>query len=1490
MNKPNFKTAVSVRKTEILAPKGNRESSDQKVVDPDKLCPLHNKPHSLRKCRGFRAKTLDQRKVILKELAICYKCCSSVNHMAKDCDSSVHCNECKSDQHVTALHPGPAPWKTETPGSEAPNVHGGEQAESPMRANVSKCTEVCGKGISSRSCSKICLVNIYPAGHKEKAVKAYVVLDEQSNRSLAKTEFFEIFNVNTGTKIYTLKTCSGVGETRARQADGFILESLDGNTSVRLPTLIECNMLPDDRSEIPTPEAARHHTHLKHLAAKIPDLDPNASILVLLGRDIPRVHKVREHYNGPHDAPYAQRLDLGWVIIGDVCLGGAHVPSKVSVYRTSVLNNGRTSLLDSCTNSFHVKEKVLSSDGPFNAGNMSSLMDIDGNDCLTNKLFMRTPHDDKPAMSVEDELFLEIMDEQMFMDESNSWVAPLPFKPNRHRLPNNRDQAVQRLNSLRRVLDKKPQMKEHFLNFMEKMFESGHAEPVLPSTKDQECWYLPFFGVYHPRKPDQIRVVFDSNATYKDTSLNNVLLSGPDMNNTLIGVLLRFRKEPVAITADIQQMFYCFVIREDHRDFVRFLWYEGNDPTEAIREYRMTVHVFGNSPSPAIAIYGLRRAALATQDEYSDEAKQFVLKNFYVDDGLASFPSDISAIQTLKSAKEMLADSNIRLHKIASNSTDVMEAFPSEERAKELKNLDLGAEPLPLQRSLGLNWDLQNDCFTFLVSREDKPFTRRGILSAVNSLYDPLGFAAPIIMQGKALIRELCSENCDWDTQLPAEKEAQWKSWKDSLVDLEKLQIPRQYVNTSLQSTCQRELCVFADASTSAISAVAYLRVIDTKGHVHVGFCMGKSKLAPRQVHTVPRLELCASVLAVELANMLLNELDIEIHKVKYYTDSRVVLGYINNSSRRFYVYVANRVARIRKSSEPSQWHLVSTEINSADHGTRHVPASLLSSTNWFTGPDFLRESDGECPVQSNDFQLVEPATDIEVRPQVSTFATTTVANSLGSHRFERFSSWKRLTQAIAKLIEKARSISKATDSNEAKMDALTQAKLVIVRTVQGETFEKELRTLNKGEDILKHSPLKNLNVFLDEEGLVRVGGRVTSAEITQEQSQPIVIPKKHHIAALLVQFYHEQIVHQGRHITEGAIRSAGLWILGGKRLVTNPLNKCTTCRRLRGNVQQQKMADIPADRLFQSPPFTHVGVDVFGPWNICIRRTRGGVVENKRWAVMFTCLVTRGVHIEVVESLSTSSFINALRRFLAIRGPTKLFRSDCGTNFVGACRELQISSEDPELQSYLKKEACTWKFNPPHSSHMGGVWERMIGVARRIFDAMMLKVHSPNLTHEVLVTLMAEVTAIMNGRPLVPVLSDPQQPDLLTPRALLTQKICPVSIPPGDFDPKDLYRKQWKQVQSLANSFWKRWREEYLATLQPRRKWQANQPNLAIGDVVLLKDSQVKRNEWPTGLIVDTYPGRDKRVRKVDVRIVKEGTAKVYSRPVSEIVLLVKG
>ncbi|KAK2899403.1 hypothetical protein Q8A73_012532 [Channa argus] len=229
----------------------------------------------------------------------------------------------------------------------------------------------------------------------------------------------------------------------------------------------------------------------------------------------------------------------------------------------------------------------------------------------------------------------------------------------------------------------------------------------------------------------------------------------------------------------------------------------------------------------------------------------------------------------------------------------------------------------------------------------------------------------------------------------------------------------------------------------------------------------------------------------------------------------------------------------------------------------------------------------------------------------------------------------------------------------------------------------------------------------------------------------------------------------------------------------------------------EQQMAGLPPDRLSTEAPFTHVGLDVFGPWNVCTRRTRGGQANSKRWAVMFTCLSVRAVHIELIESMDSSSFINALRRFISLRGPVKQIRSDCGTNFRGACKELRMLLDDktkPNVLRYLSKEGCAWIFNPPHSSHMGGAWERMIGISRRILDSMLSQTSSSCLTHEVLSTLMAEVCAIINARPIAPISSDPESPFLLTPAMILTQKTSSSYPPPGTFGTSDLYHKQWKR------------------------------------------------------------------------------------------------
>ncbi|XP_054915813.1 uncharacterized protein LOC129379188 [Poeciliopsis prolifica] len=457
-------------------------------------------------------------------------------------------------------------------------------------------------------------------------------------------------------------------------------------------------------------------------------------------------------------------------------------------------------------------------------------------------------------------------------------------------------------------------------------------------------------------------------------------------------------------------------------------------------------------------------------------------------------------------------------------------------------------------------------------------------------------------------------------------------------------------------------------------------------------------------------------------------------------------------------------------------------------------------------------------------------------------------------------------------------------------VDILKDSTTIILRSVQQEVFGAELELIAANQCIPKSSLLWSLDPFIDCKGVLRVGGRLQEANLGSAEKRPVILPGRHHVTTLIVRHYHAESQHQGRHFTEGAIRSAGFWILGGKRCVSKLIFECVTCKRLRGKCEVQKMADLPADRLSTEPPFSNIGLDVFGPWSVSARRTRGGHAESKRWAILFTCLSVRAIHIEVIESLDTSSFINGLRRFLAIRGPVKHIRSDRGTNFIGASKVLGIPSniDETSVQGFLSDHDCTWTFNSPHSSHMGGVWERMIGVTRRILDSMFLQMGTSKLTHEVLVTFMAEVAAIVNNRPLIPVSYDPMDPFILTPATLLTQKVEPCPAPVRDLEDKDLSRQQWRRVQSLSDTFWDRWRKQYLSTLQPRKKWTSEHRSLKPGDVVLLRDNAVKRNVWPMGIITEVFPSKDGLVRKVQIKVPKVDGIKLFLRPACDVVLLI--
>ncbi|XP_046580120.1 uncharacterized protein LOC124287661 [Haliotis rubra] len=759
-------TQIRTRRTDI-----NRQDTP--------MCPLHNSRHSINDCKAFQDKPYQDKISFLKTKGICFKCCMSTDHVARACTEKLLCKKCKSTRHTTAIHDDD--WVKP---SQPTTGHGGEarsfRTDSSMSNNVnhqdpvsSKCTQICGgpsDTFQGKSCAKNVLVLVYPKGKREQATRMYTTIDDQSNASLCHSSFFTKFGIQGDSIPYTLSSCAGQIETSGRRASDYAVSSLDGNVTFDLPALVECNNIPAVKEEIPTPDVALHHSHLKSIAKHIPELDDSSQIELLLGRDLLEAHHILEQITGPRGSPYAQRLPLGWVIVGEACLGKAHSPQHVNLNKVYMLDNDRPSIFQPCPNNMFIKE------------NSDSELFQEESD-----IFYTTSEDERSGTSVQDRQFLDIMDRDMYRNDKGTWVAPLPFMKPRKTLPNNKTQAIQRANMLDRSLQKNPEKRKHFMEFMQKIFDNRHAELAPPVQEKEECWYLLIFGVYHPEKPSQIRAVFDSSARYKGVSLNEILLQGPDLINELLGILLRFRREPVAILADIQQMFHCFEVEESHRNYLRFLWYKDNKFENELVGYRMRVHVFGNRPSPAVAAYGLRNAAQAGEKTFGKDTKDFVQNDFYVDDAVNSLPTPEQATDLLKRTQESLkTNGNLRLHKIISNSMNVMKSFPPEDLAKDLNVLDLQQlDTFPLQRSLGILWDVQSDVFTFRLPSENKPCTKRGILSTVNSIFDPMGFVAPVVIQVKLILRDVVSTGLGWDDIVPAEHLQRWEQWRTSLKALE---------------------------------------------------------------------------------------------------------------------------------------------------------------------------------------------------------------------------------------------------------------------------------------------------------------------------------------------------------------------------------------------------------------------------------------------------------------------------------------------------------------------------------------------------------------------------------------------------------------------------------------------------------------------------------------------------------------------------------
>ena len=1188
--------------------------------------------HPLEKCFKFKSKPMQERKAFIIEKKLCFGCLSP-GHSSKFCKQRLYCSECKK-RHPTPLHgdvkDNPSAdkavgksdceqtRKTDAPKQKQPSVK--DKVSLFIDASMSKSTMIVPVYVSHSS-------------NPESEKLTYALLDTQSDTSFVTDEVLTDLGVQgTETSIVLSTMTSDNTLISCQRVTGLSVRAYNNSNKLALPALYSRDHIPAGTDCIPSFDIADRWPYLRSVVSQLMPKS-NCGIGLLIGYNCPQALVPREVVPPVDNGPFAQKTDLGWGIIGllDVrdCNSASFVCSAVSGSRIVLRTSAKEILSPQQIAQFFNREETQETGQP---------------------------------TSQDDIKFLSLMQEQAHQTDDRHYQMPLPLRnPKSPPSPNNRQLALQRLHSLTRRFSKDPQHHQLYCEFMSNLLKKGYAERVPAEELGPEvpAYYLAHHGVYNPSKPGKIRVVMDGSAKYFGKSLNDHLLTGPDLMNNLVGVLCRFRMDLIAFMCDIEGMFQQFKVNPEHRNFLRFFWFQDGDYSTEPVEYRSTVHLFGAASSPAIANFGLKKAASDYEWKYGSDVKDFVHNNFYVDDGLKSVSSVEESVSLVEKCIAFCEECGLKLHKFVSNSPGLLDAIPVELRASQLKDHDVFCDMVPLERALGVKWCIESDTFRFRIIVQHNSMTRRGVLSTVCSVYDPLGLIAPVVLQGKKILQSLCKERLDWDDPLPESIQVHWERWLRELPVLERLEVSRCFKPENFKTIVKCELHSFSDASLEGYGQCTYLRLKDIEDNVHCTLVMAKSRVAPLKSITIPRLELSAAVLSTDVSCQMNNELPFSELGHVFWTDSKIVLGFIANSSKRFHIYVANRVQKIRDFSNPEQWNYVNTATNPADLVSRGCTGQDLLQSNWFRGPDFLWENEIEY-LKDNVSNVELPSSEIKHNVHLA----NVVDNPL--EYYSRFSSWTRIIRIISTCFAFCRNLKSKTRS-EVKVEDQVKAKCWLISQVQRSTFGDEIELLTANEAVKGNSKLVKLDPFMDENGLIRVGGRIQQSSEPFEIKHPIVLPKDHFLTHLLVRHLHERTQHQGKGMTINEVRNNGFWVLGLSSLVSSLIHACVMCRRHRRSPSGQKMSDLPEERVEPSSPFTHVAVDYFGPCYI-----KDGRKELKRYGVLFTCLSTRAVHIETANTLDSDSYINALRRFLCVRGPMRTLRSDRGTNITSGMAQLQ--------------------------------------------------------------------------------------------------------------------------------------------------------------------------------------------------------------------------
>ncbi|CAK9816560.1 hypothetical protein ANTQUA_LOCUS9005 [Anthophora quadrimaculata] len=1051
--------------------------------------------------------------------------------------------------------------------------------------------------------------------------------------------------------------------------------------------------------------------------------------------------------------------------------------------------------------------------------------------------------------------------------KTGRYTVQLPFKENKTKLGESHHIALKRFLALERSLNKNPDIKKQYTNFLQEYDQLGHMTEI--KVDEQGGYYLPHHAV---TKSDSIttklRVVFDASArSSSGWSLNDTLLVGPTLQDNLVALTLRFRFHKYVLTADIAKMYRQINLHNNDRKYHKILWRENsNDP---IKTFQLNTVTYGTASAPFLAVRTLHQLA---QDEGTNHpiGANILRRDFYVDDVLTGSDSIKEAVAIRNDLISLLARGGFELRQWMSNAPELLQELQSQ-NTNEHVTLSINEA----KKILGLYWNARHDTLGYNIKHIESTgkITKRVILSRIAQLFDPLGLVGPIIVQAKIIMQSLWKQQLNWDESVPQDIHTAWIAFQSQLPLIHNISFPRRVISGDHKHI---QLHGFCDASEKAYGACIYIRTTHHDNSHFTQLVCSKSRIAPLKTQTLPRLELCAAALLIKLYTIVVKSVNISFQQEVFWSDSMITLHWINTAPHTLKPFVANRISKIQNSSKPSQWRHIPSEHNPADILSRGAnPAVFMETNTWFQGPSWINQSEDTWP--QHKLQEIN----IPDKRKVVMLSTTSQPDS---HIFDKFSSFSTLTRVIAYCLRfHHNSRNETRHTGPLSTDELKNAQTRIIKTLQHKAFSNERDALSKNNDYNKAVRIKALCPFIDQDGLIRVGGRLAHSQLPYQTKHQLLIPQDHHITRLIIREAHVKHGHSGVQGTLHAVRQK-YWPINGKTSVKSVIQKCITCHKLKPISLDYPMGQFPKNRVTVNRPFLIAGVDYCGPIHIKERKHRN-LKKIKVYIAVFVCFSTKAVHIELVSDLTSDAFLAALRRFFARRGKSSDIYSDNATNFLGADRELRetlrtilAETQDSPIHNYLLSQNTRWHFIPPRSPHFGGLWEAAVKSLKHHLNRI---VRNTLLTFEELNTHLTEIEAILNSRPLTQLSSDPNDLTPLTPGHFLIGDSL-TSTPEYDFTSSKVGRlSSWQHLQQMRQHFWNRWHKEYLNEITVRKKWHEKDViKIAEGMLVILKEDNTPPLCWPMGRVVTIHPGEDGIVRVVTVKT----TNGQYKRSVKKI------